>query len=143
MADVDHEETFEGADAGASQTYPMQCSSLRKNGYVVLKERPCKIVEMSTSKTGKYGHAKVHMIGIDLFNNKKYKDICPSTHNMSVPNVVRQDYQFMSLDGDGFLCLMGDRKEIRERSERDESFNVTVLKVMGEEVPIGCKSGQD
>ncbi|CAG5121433.1 unnamed protein product [Candidula unifasciata] len=158
MADVDHEETFEGADAGASQTYPMQCSSLRKNGYVVLKGRPCKIVEMSTSKTGKHGHAKVHMIGIDLFTNKKYEDICPSTHNMSVPNVVRTDYQFMGLDDDGFLSLMSDTgearedlkcpegdagKEIRERSERDESFNVTVLKVMGEEVPIGCKSGKD
>lgn len=56
------EETFEGGDAGASSTYPMQCSALRKNGYVVLKNRPCKIVEMSTSKTGKHGHAKVKIV---------------------------------------------------------------------------------
>ena len=40
-------------------SYPQQCSALRKNGYVMLKERPCKIMEMSTSKTGKHGHAKV------------------------------------------------------------------------------------
>jgi len=62
---------FEGGDAGASSTFPLQCSALRKNGYVMIKSRPCKIVEMSTSKTGKHGHAKVHMVALDIFTGKK------------------------------------------------------------------------
>ena len=55
MADED----FATVSSGASETYPQQCSALRKNGFVMLKGHPCKIVDMTTSKTGKHGHAKV------------------------------------------------------------------------------------
>lgn len=54
-----YEENFERVESGASETYPVQCSSLRKNGHVLLKGHACRIVDMSTSKTGKHGHAKV------------------------------------------------------------------------------------
>lgn len=83
---------FAQAGSGASSTYPVQCSALRKGGYVMIKGRPCKVMEMSTSKTGKHGHAKVHLVALDIFTQKKYEDLCPSTHNIDVPNVTRQEY---------------------------------------------------
>ncbi|CAJ2514248.1 Uu.00g023670.m01.CDS01 [Anthostomella pinea] len=106
--DAQHEHTFDSTDAGASLVTPMQCSALRKNGYVCIKSRPCKIVDMSTSKTGKHGHAKVHLVAIDIFTAKKLEDLCPSTHNMDVPIVKTDQYMLMSVSEDGYLNLMDE-----------------------------------
>jgi len=151
------EHDFNSAVSGASTTYPMQCSALRKNGFVMLKNRPCKIMEMTTSKTGKHGHAKVHLVGIDIFNAKKYEDLCPSTHNIDVPNVNRNDFQLIDISDDGFVSLMDEKGDIRDdlrvptdeelakkmREEFDKGEGtviITVLSAVGEEAIIACKN---
>jgi len=150
----DSEQQFENADAGSSDTYPMQCSALRKGGHVVIKGRPCKIVDMSTSKTGKHGHAKVNMTAIDIFTGKKLEDMSPSTHNMSVPVVKRKDFQVLDID-EGFLSLMNEDgstkddlkvpegdigEEIKSKFEEGVDMLVTVISAMGEEAVIAVKN---
>ncbi|ORY25371.1 translation protein SH3-like domain-containing protein [Naematelia encephala] len=149
----DQHETFEQAGAGASSTYPMQCSGLRKGGHVVIKGRPCKIVDMSTSKTGKHGHAKVHLVAVDIFTGKKLEDISPSTHNMDVPNVSRNEYQLLNI-ADGFLNLMdpdGNSKddvkvpdtdlgrEIEAGFDDGKDLMVTIISAMDEEQAVSVK----
>ena len=131
----------------------MQCSALRKNGHVVIKGRPCKIVDMSTSKTGKHGHAKVHLVAIDIFTGKKLEDLSPSTHNMEVPVVKRNEYQLLDID-DGFLSLMnmdGDTKDdvkapegelgdsLQTAFDEGKDLMVTIISAMGEEAAISFK----
>lgn len=148
---------YQGGSSNASSTYPMQCSALRKNGHVMIKGRPCKIVEMSTSKTGKHGHAKVHLVGIDIFNGKRYEDLCPSTHNIDVPNVSRIDFQLIDISDDGFVTLMTDKGDTRddlrlpndgdlaakireEFGKEDNTVLVTVISAVNEESIIACKN---
>lgn len=71
----------------------------------MIKGRPCKIVEMSTSKTGKHGGAKVHLVALDIFTGKKLEELSPSTHNMDVPNVTRKEYQLVSFRARVLACL--------------------------------------
>ncbi|CAG2103213.1 unnamed protein product [Medioppia subpectinata] len=139
---VTYKDYDEVAASGASATYPVQCSTLRKNGFVMIKARPCKIMEMSTSKTGKHGHAK-------------YEDLCPYTHNIDVPNVNRSDFQLIHISDDGFVTLKNDKGEtrddlripegemgqkIKDEFGRDNTVIVTVMSAVGEKAIIACKN---
>ncbi|KAI1422293.1 eukaryotic translation initiation factor 5A-2 [Xylaria sp. FL1777] len=115
MAEEEHNYDFGSASADASLTTPTQCSALRKGGLVVIKGRPCKIIEMSTSKTGKHGHAKVHLVATDIFTGKKLEDLCPSTHNMDVPGHRKESWNLQYLTRDGYLNLMSDEGEENEK----------------------------
>ena len=72
---------------------PKQASSLRKNNDIVLiKGKPCKIVDMFVSKPGKHGHSKIHFVGLDIFTGNRYEYNCPSSKNMMVPNVTKKEF---------------------------------------------------
>merc|ERR1739838_54184 len=139
MADED-EPTFEHADAGAADTYPTQAGEIRKGSHVMIKGHPCKVAEVSTSKTGKHGHAKAHIVAIDIFTGKKMEDLCPTSHNLEVPFVKRTEYQILNADDStGEVSLLqesGDTKDdlnlpnrvkIGEPTEEDEKTSKEIL----------------
>ncbi|CAM9170333.1 unnamed protein product [Phaeothamnion confervicola] len=147
---------FSGAAAGASHTYPSEAGQIRKGGFIVIKGRPCKVVNVSTSKTGKHGHAKANFTAIDIFTGKKLEDIVPTTHTTYIPNVTRNEFQVLNIDEDGFLSLMtddGDTKEdlqlpdypeglaneIRKAFEDGKGLIVTIMGAMGHEQVISFK----
>merc|ERR1712203_132053 len=125
MGAEEDDHTFETADSGASQTYPQQAGEIRKGSHLMIKGRPCKCVEVSTSKTGKHGHAKAHIVAIDIFTGKKLEDLCPSSHNLDVPFVKKTEYQVLTADEDtGEVSLLCE-----DCSTKDDLNLPTVVKV--------------
>merc|ERR1712176_1231865 len=124
---ADDEPTFETADSGASHTYPQQAGEIRKGSFLMIKGRPCKCVEVSTSKTGKHGHAKAHIVALDIFTNKKYEDLCPTSHNLEVPFVKRTEYQVLIADAD-----TGEVSLLLENGETKDDLNLPNKVTQGE-----------
>ena len=141
MSDHEHDEHFEHTDAGASDTYPMAVGSIKKNGYMVFQGRPCKVVDYSTSKTGKHGHAKASITGIDIFNGKKYEDSVPTSHNVEVPNIKRSQYTALDVDADGYLTLMdkqgATRQDLKLPDDTDED------KTLSERIKEALNDGRE
>lgn len=122
-----------------------------------IKEHPCKVSAVSTSKTGKHGHAKCNFTAIDIFTGKKYEDIIPSTHNAHVPNVSRKEYTLVDITSDDFVHLMDEEGEIREDIKlpdypesfareikgnfegSEKTWTLTVLSAMGKDQIVGMK----
>merc|ERR1712139_190884 len=99
----------------------------RKGSHLMIKEKPCKCVEVSTSKTGKHGHAKAHIVAIDIFTGKKYEDLCPSSHNLDVPFVKRTEYQLLTADESS-----GEVSLLLESGETKDDLNLPTFVQQGE-----------
>jgi translation initiation factor 5A len=104
----DSEYAIEGADAGASETIPMEAGQIKKGGYIMIKGKPCKVLNISVSKTGKHGHAKCNFTATDIFTGKKLEDMVPSSHGTTVPVVNRTEWEIIDIDEDGAVTLMDE-----------------------------------
>lgn len=139
MTEIDEE--FEKVDAGASLTYPIQVGNVKKGGHIVIDGRPCKVVDISTSKTGKHGHAKANITAIDIFNGKKFEESQPTSHNIEAPNIVRLEFQLISIDSDDYCTLMdlkgNTRSDLRVPNETENDETVS------QRMRDGLENGKD
>ena len=129
-----------------------------------IKGFPCKVTAVSTSKTGKHGSAKCNFTTLDIFTNKKYEDIQPSSNTVQVPFITRKEYNLVDISEDDFCTLMdeegncredvklpdqpdGFAREIRNKFEEgtasNKSYSVTVLGAMGHEQIMQIKEDSE
>ena len=117
------------------------------------------MIDISTSKTGKHGHAKCKFVAIDIFTGAKKEDMQPSSHNSEIPNVSRKEFSLLDIDDEGYLSLMADdgttkddlklpqgsddsnklAEEIEKEFKAEKDLVLTVLSAMGEEMVSAFK----
>jgi len=85
--------------------FPIEAHHIKKNKYVILKGKPCKIVDIKTSKTGKHGHMKVNITGIDVLTGKKYNDVQPGHANFTEFKIEKGEFQLVDMAADALHCL--------------------------------------
>lgn len=147
-------------DNGSNITF-QAANSIKIGDYILIKNTPCKVVELMISKPGKHGSAKCRFIGIDIFTSKKHETICPGDTNVEVPVIVKKDYILADVcpevNKDGskiiYACLIRDGeiwtgvklpdndlgKKIEQSFETGNEVTVTVLSAMGDDLIIGSK----
>ena len=112
-------------------------------GYLMIKGYPCKIINVSHSKSGKGGRRKSHLVGRDLVTLKKYEMIIPWRTNVECPFVWKYEYTFKAIeDNEVVLISLETGEEVRKPmailSEADdfelvEGKQVTLVKTLGKE----------
>ncbi len=147
---------FSGSDAGAAETYPIEAGQIRKGGLMMINGQPCKVSDVSTSKTGKHGSAKCNFTAYNIFNNKKLEDMLPSTQGTTAPNISRKEYTLVDINDEGFMTLMDEEgstredlklpeypdnyaRELREKFGEGKQLILTVLKAVGHEQVMAHK----
>lgn len=112
MSDENYD--IETGDAGASQTVSVEAGQIRKGGYIMIKGKPCKVRDVSVSKTGKHGHAKCKFSATDIFTGNTCEELCPSTHSIDVPVVNKKDWMVQGIQDETYVLLMDDDGDMRE-----------------------------
>ena len=127
-------EDFDQGDSGSADTTPVQCGSIKKGGYCMLKGNPCKVTDYSTAKPGKHGAAKATIVGIDIFTNKKVEDTAPTGATVRVPNVTKTEYEVADIDEEGFVSLILEDGSLKQdlKLPKDEDLNAELQKMWDE-----------
>lgn len=131
---------------------------IKKGAVVMLREGnlPCKITDLTKSKTGKHGTKKYHVFGKHVLTGKTYDDIFYTGESVIYPREKKENYRVLCCDEWGKLTLQhmqqssktrddivvdveqGIGETIYEQYLEGEPIGVCVYKILGFEVVVSC-----
>ena len=102
--------------------------SLKKGDTVIINESPCKVTDISISRPGKHGHAKVNLTAVGMLDEKKRNIIMPGHDKIEAPIVEKKNAQVLSISGNTASVM---------DTISYETFDIDIPEVLKSEVKEG------
>ncbi|ELP88486.1 eukaryotic translation initiation factor 5A, putative [Entamoeba invadens IP1] len=129
---------FQVFESNSKPYYPSKAGCLKVGGLVVIEKSPCKIISYNKTKVGKHGHAKVTLVGIDIFNGKRLVYGCPAHADVLVPIVTRSEYTIIDIE-DGYLSLLGaDGQTRNDLKMQSDECGKQIAMLMADKDSVVC-----
>jgi translation initiation factor 5A len=119
----------------------VEVRSLKKGNYIVIDKEPCKIINLSSSKPGKHGAAKVKIDATGLFDEKRHSLLTTGDNKAEVPIIERNPHQVLSVSGNMAQLMDMESYEtielpIPEGMDLTEGGEVQVMEGLGKKVIV-------
>lgn len=130
-------------------TKVVSVGTLKEGSYVVVDGAACRVNDVSTSKTGKHGHAKTRLVAIGIIDEKKRELVMPSHDNVEVPIIDKRSAQVLSIVDDKATCMDSESFETIElvipaelKGQVVDGTTVLYWDVMGQKIMKTLKGGE-
>ena len=94
--------------------------TLKRGDTIIIDGAPCKILDTTTSRPGKHGHAKVNMMAVGLLDEKKRQLMMPGHDKVEAPIIEKKTAQILSIAGKMASVMDMDSYETFELEIPDE-----------------------
>lgn len=74
--------------------------NLKKGGFVLIDNVPCRVVSVNVSKSGKHGAAKARVEAIGIFDGRRKDVIKPADAKIQVPILLKKQAQVLAIVGE-------------------------------------------
>ncbi|MFB6088157.1 MAG: translation initiation factor IF-5A [Candidatus Aenigmatarchaeota archaeon] len=115
--------------------------NLREGNYVLIDDKICKIMDITTSAPGKHGHKQYRIKGRDIINGKKYEFVESSDGDVDVPIIDKRTGQVLSVSSNSVQLMDMESYETFEvaaeddmKSDLSEGEEVSYWEVMGKKI---------
>lgn len=113
---------------GSTELKPI--GSLKKGSSIVIDGVACRVTNISISRPGKHGHAKVRLEAVGMIDGRKREVVMPGHDNVEVPIIDKRTAQVLSVSDDTANVM---------DMETYETFDIKISKdVEGGPVTPGC-----